>query len=126
MLKPFPILETNRLVLRQLRHEDAADVFSYFARDEVTQYYDLGSFTEQRQAEELIQQWNDRFTQSEGIRWGITRKGEDRIIGKCGFHKRQHQQALANWRLFVLQENSANLSGMGYNTNNNHVNGDCG
>jgi ribosomal-protein-alanine N-acetyltransferase len=38
------------------------------------------------QAEDLIKNWNDRFHNSQGIRWGITHKNEDRIIGTCGFH----------------------------------------
>jgi diamine N-acetyltransferase len=99
--KPFPTLETNRLMLRQLRSRDAADVFSYFARDEVTKYYDLASFTEQRQAEELIRQWNDRFIRSEGMRWGITLKGEDRIIGTCGFHNwsKEHSKSELGYEL---------------------------
>jgi ribosomal-protein-alanine N-acetyltransferase len=82
----FPTLETERLILRQLRIEDSFDVFNYFSKDEVTEFYDLDSFIEQKQAEQLINNWNDRFLKSEGIRWGITRKNEDRIIGTCGFH----------------------------------------
>lgn len=82
----FPILETERFILRQLRLEDAPDLFSYFSKDEVTEFYDLESFTEVGQAEELIKNWNDRFTNAQGIRWGITFKHEDRIIGTCGFH----------------------------------------
>jgi ribosomal-protein-alanine N-acetyltransferase len=27
-----------------------------------------------------------RYIQREAIRWGITLKGEDRVIGSCGFH----------------------------------------
>ncbi|PWV94498.1 ribosomal-protein-alanine N-acetyltransferase [Paenibacillus cellulosilyticus] len=100
-MNDFPKLATNRLVLRQLRNEDAGDVFHYFAQDEVTQYYDLASFTEQRQAEELIEQWNDRFRRSEGIRWGITLMGEDRIIGTCGFHSwsKEHNKSEIGYEL---------------------------
>lgn len=100
-MKAFPQMETNRLVLRQLKLDDAADVFHYFARDEVTQYYDLATFTEQWQAEELIQQWNDRYIRSEGIRWGITLQGENRIIGTCGFHgwSKEHNKIEVGYEL---------------------------
>ncbi|WP_422660577.1 GNAT family N-acetyltransferase [Paenibacillus sp. EC2-1] len=57
----FPVRKTQRLVLRQLRQEDAADVYHYFSTDEVTAFYDLDRFTEVQQAEDLIQFWNDRF-----------------------------------------------------------------
>jgi RimJ/RimL family protein N-acetyltransferase len=49
-LYTFPTLETERLILRQLRIEDSFDLFKYFSMDEVTEYYDLDSFTELIQA----------------------------------------------------------------------------
>lgn len=81
----FPVLETERLILRQLRLEDAADLYHYFSTDAVTAFYDLDSFTELIQAEDLIKNWSDRFNNDLGIRWGITLKSEDRIIGTCGY-----------------------------------------
>ncbi|SFL56026.1 ribosomal-protein-alanine N-acetyltransferase [Paenibacillus sp. 1_12] len=84
----FPILETSRLILRQLQTEDAKDLYDYFSKDEVTQYYDLESFTEIGQAEHLIHNWNDKYENQQGIRWGITIKPENRIIGTFGFVNR--------------------------------------
>ena len=40
----FPVLETERLILRQLTLADAEDMFEYFSQDEVTEYYDLYTF----------------------------------------------------------------------------------
>lgn len=71
-MSQFPILETERLVLRQLRPDDSRDLFQYFSLDEVTKYYDLNSFTDIKQAEELIYKWNQKFEKNKGIRWGIT------------------------------------------------------
>ncbi|MFC5404470.1 GNAT family N-acetyltransferase [Cohnella soli] len=97
----FPVLETERLILRQLRSEDAPDLFNYFSLDEVTEFYDLDSFTEVKQAEELIDNWNEKFNQSLAIRWGISLKSEDRIIGTCGFHKwaKKHYKAEIGYEL---------------------------
>lgn len=97
----FPALETDRLVLRRLRHEDAADLFDYFRRDQVTAYYDLESFRELRQAEDLIQVWNRRYDGQQGIRWGIALKSADRIIGTCGFHNwfKEHYKAEIGYEL---------------------------
>nr|WP_314589948.1 GNAT family N-acetyltransferase [Paenibacillus terrigena] len=83
----FPVLETERLKLRQLRLDDASDLYDYFSKDEVTEYYDLATFTERKQAEDLIQMWIDSFSSLRSIRWGVTLKSEDRVIGTCGFHK---------------------------------------
>ncbi|QHW34948.1 GNAT family N-acetyltransferase [Paenibacillus rhizovicinus] len=92
---------TERLVLRQLKLGDAPELFAYFAKDEVTEYYDLDSFTEQQQAASLIQRWNERFDRQDGIRWGIALKSEDRIIGTCGFHSwtKEHAKAEIGYEL---------------------------
>lgn len=85
-MTPFPILETERLVLRQITPEDSGDLFHYFSLDEVTKFYDVESFTNVQQAEELIDRWHQRFEKNLGIRWGITLKSENRVIGTCGYH----------------------------------------
>jgi [ribosomal protein S5]-alanine N-acetyltransferase len=97
----FPLLETERLVLRQLKTEDSKDLFHYFSKDEVTKYYDLESFVEIGQAEELINTWNNRYQEQNGIRWGITIKSEDRVIGTCGFHNwsKEHYKAEIGYEL---------------------------
>lgn len=70
-MTPFPILETERLVLRQITPEDSGDLFHYFSLDEVTKFYDVESFTNVQQAEELIDRWQQRFEKNLGIRWGL-------------------------------------------------------
>lgn len=97
----FPVLETERFILRELRIEDASDVFHYFSKDEVTQYYDLESFSKLEQAEQLINQWQVKFRQQEEVRWGITYRSEDRIIGTCGFHhwNKEHYKAEIGYEL---------------------------
>jgi [ribosomal protein S5]-alanine N-acetyltransferase len=88
-LKKFPQLETRNLILREMRPADAAAVFQIFADDEVTRYYDLATLTSIEQASQLIARQAERFTQQAGLRWGITQKGHDTVIGTCGymFHK---------------------------------------
>lgn len=57
----FPVLETQRLILRQLTLADAEDMFEYFSQDEVTEYYDLYTFKGIDEAEKLIQDFNKNF-----------------------------------------------------------------
>jgi [ribosomal protein S5]-alanine N-acetyltransferase len=87
LTRTFPVLETERFRLRKVEEEDAPQVFDYFSKDEVTRYYDLDSFQEEKQAIEIINRWNGRFQKNEGIRWGIALKETDEIIGSCGFHQ---------------------------------------
>ncbi|WP_334071167.1 MULTISPECIES: GNAT family N-acetyltransferase [Paenibacillus] len=97
----FPQLETERFVLRKLTSEDARDLFHYFSNDEVTKYYDLDSFVELRQAEDLIQSWNRRFTEKRGFRWAITEKPNNKVIGTIGFHNwsKEHFKAEIGYEL---------------------------
>ena len=80
----FPNLQTSRLILRRLRSEDADAVFDLFANDEVTRYYDLDTFTEPLQAEELIERFQKRFDHRIGLRWGLAlNETPDNLIGTC-------------------------------------------
>lgn len=40
----FPILETERLILREIVKEDSGNVFAYFSNNGVTHYYRQESF----------------------------------------------------------------------------------
>ncbi|MGG0715969.1 GNAT family N-acetyltransferase [Robertmurraya massiliosenegalensis] len=82
----FPIIETNRLILRKLRKEDASRLYIYLSKEEVVQYYDIEKFPSVQEAEELIESLLFRYQSRNQIRWGITLKGKNEIIGTCGFH----------------------------------------
>jgi len=85
-MKKFPVLETKNLILRQLTEDDANDVFNYFSKDDVFKYYNLNKFTKLKQAERLIKHFNKQFFYSKHIRWGISLKKNNKIIGSCGYH----------------------------------------
>jgi ribosomal-protein-alanine N-acetyltransferase len=57
----FPLLQSERLVLRDLRPQDAPAVLRIFGDDEVTRYYDLDTFTDLAQAENLIERFQQRY-----------------------------------------------------------------
>jgi ribosomal-protein-alanine N-acetyltransferase len=81
----FPEIETERLLLRELLPSDAPALFRIFADPRVTQFYDLTTFTDLRQAGELIDFFDESFELERSIRWGITRLEDDALIGTCGF-----------------------------------------
>jgi len=82
----FPILTTNRLRLDKLSKEDTDSIFELFSNKSVVEYYDLETFTEQSQASNLIELFNDRFDNNLGIRWAIRLKETNQLIGTCGFN----------------------------------------
>ena len=91
----FPQLETERLILREHRLRDAAAVFSIFTDEVVTRYYLIAPFTEMAQAEQMVQNRIDRFYAGAGVHWAITWRGEDTLLGSCGFSNRQRGPGIA-------------------------------
>jgi ribosomal-protein-alanine N-acetyltransferase len=84
-LHTFPTLETERLILRQLAATDAQDSFLFLSDEETMRYYDPAPMTQLEQAEKSIERHRRRFAQHEALRWGIILKGENRVIGNCGY-----------------------------------------
>ena len=82
----FPSLTTNRLFLRQIRPDDAEALFAIFSDHQVTEFYGHEPHQSLDEAQELIRQTQAHYLRRENLRWGITFKGEERLIGSCGFH----------------------------------------
>lgn len=84
-IEVFPRLETKRLLLREIRQEDTEAVFSILSDEEVMRYYDRLPLTSVQEAQQIIEWHQRRFESGEAIRWGITIKGENHLIGNCGY-----------------------------------------
>ena len=82
----FPSLTTNRLRLRQIQPEDAEAVFATFSDEETMQFYGHEPHRSVEETRESLEQTQARYTRREAIRWGITLKGEDQVIGSCSLH----------------------------------------
>lgn len=82
----FPILETERLRLRQLGPNDAQSLLRIFSSEQLTRYYGRFPLVEQVEAEEMIERFRQLFEEGRGIRWAIERKENSQLIGTVGFH----------------------------------------
>src|SRR5690554_4650465 len=82
----FPILETERLLLREITQEDAEGIFACFSNDNVTRYYGQDTLENIEQAEKFVDFFSKNYTEKKGIRWGIEIKGTKGIIGTIGFN----------------------------------------
>jgi ribosomal-protein-alanine N-acetyltransferase len=108
----FPQLETANLRLRRLQSSDADAVFRIFSDEEVTRYYDFDTFVSVSQAVDLITRQANRFELGEGIRWGITQKADNIVIGTCGYvYSKQNAQGgigydlgRSYWRRGIMSE----------------------
>ena len=110
---PFPVLETERVLLREITLADAQDWFRIWGDDRVAGQTDTATFTSVDQAEDLIRWWAGRFEAGLGFRWAITRKPNNALIGSCGFHcldttaaraEIGYELAAASWRQGLASE----------------------
>ncbi|GEO11188.1 GNAT family N-acetyltransferase [Segetibacter aerophilus] len=98
---PFPVLETERLLLRQLSNEDAEDVFVMRSDPQVMQYIPRPLAITVEDAAAVIQMVNEFIEKGEKINWGITAKSTGKVIGMIGYvnMKPQHFRAEVGYSL---------------------------
>jgi ribosomal-protein-alanine N-acetyltransferase len=88
----FPILQTERLILRELNECDAKILFEYWSDNEVTRHMNIDAFTDICGAKEMIKVLNTLFKEKQAIRWGIYNKELDCLIGTCGYNSGLKQE----------------------------------
>ncbi|WP_404456765.1 GNAT family N-acetyltransferase [Virgibacillus necropolis] len=81
----FPILKTDRLILRQVTKDDASSLLKYLSNKDVMKYVGLEPFKSIDDALDEISWYQSIFEKRTGIRWGITLKDQGEVIGSCGF-----------------------------------------
>lgn len=81
----FPILRTDRLILRQVTKDDASSLLKYLSDTDVMKYVGLEPFKSIDDVLDEISWYQSIFEKRTGIRWGITLKDQDVVIGSCGF-----------------------------------------
>ncbi|MFE4811480.1 GNAT family N-acetyltransferase [Peribacillus simplex] len=98
----FPILETERLILRELVEGDALEILKCFSNQEVLRYYGQTPLTNTDQVKQIIRNFSKYFDEKLGIKWGIELKGKDGIIGTIGFQEwsHEHKRAELSYALF--------------------------
>ncbi|MDH5460698.1 MAG: GNAT family N-acetyltransferase [Candidatus Bathyarchaeota archaeon] len=85
--REFPRLETDRLILREMTPDDVEFYFRHFNNKEVVEGSCFpGPKTLEAATEELELYCIRPFKENRGIRWGIARKGNEELIGTCGYY----------------------------------------
>lgn len=82
---PFPVLETDRLVLRQVRNNDRQEMFQIRSNRETMQYIPRPLANTVDDADKLIEMINGFVERNERINWAITEKGVDKLLGVIGY-----------------------------------------
>ena len=97
----FPILETERLILREITEADTAGIFACFSNEEVTKYYGQETLKNKEEAKGFVTFFDQSYRDKRGIRWGIELKGTKEFIGTIGFNalSLKHKRAEIGYEL---------------------------
>ena len=86
-MRPPETIETDRLLLRKPRPDDAEVIFAAYAQDpEVTRYLTWAPHTHLCQTEVFIASRIRAWETGEAFEWVITRRGDDTALGMIALH----------------------------------------
>lgn len=94
----FPRIDTPRLRLRRLLHEDAPALLAIHSDPEVMRHYGSDPLPDLAAAVKMVDNFDSwRRQPNPGVRWGIEQRGSGALIGTCGlFRWNRH------WRSCVI------------------------
>lgn len=94
----FPVLETPRLLLRETLLADAPVLFSIHADADAMRWFGTEPLPDEHAAQQVIEGWaTARTLANPGVRWGLERRSDGRLIGTCGLFRWNR-----NWRACMV------------------------
>jgi ribosomal-protein-alanine N-acetyltransferase len=81
----FPVLETERFVLRAPTLDDADDMFRIMSDVRVTRYFGALPMVARVEAEQRVERIHTAFQEHNGIRWAIADRASGQLVGTAGF-----------------------------------------
>jgi [ribosomal protein S5]-alanine N-acetyltransferase len=118
-----PQIETPRLILRGIRASDAEATFATFSDPETMEFYGEAPHQSIEESRDQVRAIADWYAQRKGIRWGITLRGADEVIGSCGLFKFDegfdraetgYELRRAYWRQGIMSEAMRGLLSFGF------------
>jgi len=92
---PFPVIDTERLVLRQLAAADAAELFYIRTHPDVLRYTNMAVHQNVAQTQAYIELILGNELRGESIMWAMTLKDDPKIIGTICFWNIEPENDLA-------------------------------
>lgn len=89
--QPFPIIRTNRLVLRAITLLDKQEIFLLRSDKTVLQYLDKAPASSVEEAEAFIELIQKDQQNNDGILWGIALRESPVIVGSISFWRLQKE-----------------------------------
>ncbi len=70
-LNDFPILESNRLLLKRITLEDSHSIFAIYSDVEAMKFMQRNAIKTIAEADNLINRWNASYQEGNAFRWGV-------------------------------------------------------
>jgi len=122
IFEEFPNIETNKIRLRKLCDEDATDLYHYYSNKNVHQFLDWYGPDSIESSQRIIQIWNKGYTDGWIIRFGITERKTDRIIGTIflnGFEGKRaeigYELSEDHWKKGIMTDAIKSVLSLGFN-----------
>jgi len=111
-LPEFPVLETDRLILRKVEIKDTESVYRLRNDKKTVEFTARPPFESMEEAEEMVKKMIWAYETSNGINWAITFKGNDKMIGGIGFWRiiREHYRGEIGYSLMSEHWNKGIMS----------------
>jgi len=122
---PFPVLQTERLVLRQIIMDDLNDLLTIRQNEEVGKYIDRPRSKTVEEATAFIERITKLIANNESVLWGLTKADSNRIIGTAclwNFNETKDKGEIGYellpeyWGKGYISEVVAKLVDFGFNT----------
>jgi ribosomal-protein-alanine N-acetyltransferase len=84
--KTFPQLETRRLVLREVKPSDTKDLFRFMSDEDTVTQNLIPPHKQIAETDKLVKTLTKQYDKKKELRWGVTIRGSDTIIGLTGFY----------------------------------------
>ena len=91
---PFPILTTERLILRQLVTNDEQEIFTLRSDSEINKYLDRQIANTINDARNFINKVNENISKNDSLYWAITLSDKTKLVGTIclfGFSDGNHK-----------------------------------
>jgi [ribosomal protein S5]-alanine N-acetyltransferase len=97
----FPVIETERFILRAPTLEDVPDIFRIMSDPNVTRYFGALPMVAPIEAEQRVERIQTAFQEHSGVRWAIADRANGQLIGTSGFWRliKPHYRAEIGYEL---------------------------
>ncbi|MDQ1165279.1 GNAT family N-acetyltransferase [Flavobacterium sp. SORGH_AS_0622] len=101
---PFPVVETERLILDEVNDGDVKEVFELRSNPETMKYIPRPLVKDYEDAMEHIKMIKEKIENNTGINWAIRLKDNSKLLGIIGFYRLQPENYRAEIGYIILPE----------------------